>query len=206
MKKTTSLVASLIATASAQYYNITSPPFHLTVTSADGTTNSTLSACHTGAALESLCLSTGPPTTSKPDPIAAALFAFNTSIYSQAPAPGLGAPGVLTYSLPSIPPIPSTLFFSYDPTTDIALPILGPGDENAQQLAFADDGRLSVQGYVDWSVSPPNGTGGVREYFRWYACVTYYSGYQYEALAWGLGPGKPENPSCVSVDVRRVFV
>ncbi|CAO2655924.1 Nn.00g047270.m01.CDS01 [Neocucurbitaria sp. VM-36] len=203
--KITSLILSLIATTTAQYYNITSPPFYLIVTSPDGSINDTLSACHTGAALESLCLSNS-NSTSKPNPINAVKFSFNTTIYSEPPAPSLGTPGILTWILPASPPIPSSVFFSYEPTTDIALPILLPGDDQAQQLAFDKNEKLTVQGYVDWTVSPPDGTGGAKEYYRWYACLTYYSGYQYETLAWGLGPGKPENPSCVEVSVRRMFV
>lgn len=205
--KTTFLALLLAAatSASAQDYNETSAPFHLIVTSEDGCINDTLSACHTGAALESLCRSNS-NTTSKPQPINPAVFNFNTSIYSQPPAPSFGTPGILTWILPSTPPIPSSVFFSYDPTTDIALPILGPGSEMAQQLAFDQHNKLTVQGYVDWSVDPPNGNGNWKEYYRWYTCRTYFSGYQYETLAWGLGPGKPEIPSCVDVNVTRVFV
>ncbi|KAF2818063.1 hypothetical protein CC86DRAFT_435402, partial [Ophiobolus disseminans] len=52
-------IAALVAAASAQdsYYNITSKPFQLVLTSADSSINDTVSTCHTGAALESLCLS-----------------------------------------------------------------------------------------------------------------------------------------------------
>ena len=204
----TTFLALLLAAAtgtSAQNYNETSAPFHLIVTSEDGSINDTLSACHTGAALESLCLSYS-NTTSKPNPSNPAAFNFNTSIYSQPPAPSFGTPGILTWIVPSNPPIPSSVFFSYDPTTDIALPILGPGDEGAEQLAFDQYNRLTVQGYVDWTANPPNGNGNWKEYYRWYACRTYFTGYQYNALAWGLGPGQPENPTCVGVNVTRVFV
>ncbi|OAL52266.1 hypothetical protein IQ07DRAFT_505570 [Pyrenochaeta sp. DS3sAY3a] len=205
--KTTSLALSLAvaATATAQYYNITSAPFNLVVTSSDGSINDTLSACHTGAALESLCLSNS-KTVSKPNPVAPAVFRFNTSSYSQAPEPGFGIPGILTWILPSIPPIPSSVFFNYDPTTNIAVPILGPGSDQSQSLAFDAQNRLTVHGYVDWSVTPPNGTGNWKQYYRWYACQTYYAAYDYETLAWGLGPGKPKLPSCVAVSVTKVAV
>lgn len=204
--KITSLALPLAVASvtSAQYYNITSAPFYLVVTSDDGSINDTLTACHTGAALESLCLSNS-KTLSKPNPSSPAVFNFNTSIYSQPPAPSFGTPGILTWILRSNPSIPSSVFFNYDPTTDIAVPILGPGDSNAQSLAFDAKDQLTVQGYVDWSVNPPNGTGNWKEYYRWYACNTDYAGYQYEVLAWGLGPGKPENPSCVAVKAMRVF-
>ncbi|KAF1845437.1 uncharacterized protein K460DRAFT_366317 [Cucurbitaria berberidis CBS 394.84] len=203
--KIASLILSLIAATSAQYYNETSAPFKLVVTSKDGSINDTLSACHTGAALESLCLSRS-NTTSKPNPSNPASFHFNTSVYAQPPSPPLGPSGILTWILPSIPPIPSSVFFNYDPTTNIAVPILGPGSESPQILTFDNLGKLAVQGYIDWSANPPNGNGGPKAYYRWYACQTYYAGYQYETLAWGLGPGKPENPTCVEVNVTRVFV
>lgn len=203
--KITLLVLSAIAAASAQYYNETSAPFYLVVASTNGSINDTLSACHTGAALESLCLSNS-ETQSKPNPIQPSVFNFNTSVYSQPPASSLGTPGILTWILPSIPPIPSSVFFNYEPTTDIAVPILSPGSDTPQILAFDARNKLVVQGYVDWTANPPNGAVDWKEYSRWYACNTYYAAYQYQSLAWGLGPGKPENPTCVEVDVTRVFV
>lgn len=212
MKSTTlalSLAAAIVATAqdSEPYYNITSKPFQLVVSSEDGKIQDTLSACHTGAALESLCLSNS-NTTSKPNPGDASVFNFNTSIYSQAPEPNFGVPGILTWFLTSanIGSIPSSVYFSYDPTTDTALPIIRTGDSEPQSLAFDSKDLLTVQGYIDYSASPPNGTGNWKEYYRWYACETYFAAYQYETLAWGLGPNKPENPSCVAVNVTRKFV
>ena len=206
MKVTSFLIPLAVASVtSAQYYNETSEPFYLVVTSDDGSINDTLSACHVGAALESLCLSHS-NTSSKPNPLSGVAFHFNTSENLQPPAPSLGKPGILTWFLPSNPPIPSSVTFSYDPTTDIALPILFPGSETPQIMSFDAEDQLTITGYIDWSVSPPSGTGGFKEYHRWYACETYFGGYTYEALAWGLGPGTPENPSCVAVKVTRVFV
>lgn len=200
-------LAAATIVAAQDYYNITSRPFNLVITSKNGTINDTLGACHTGAALESLCLSNS-NTTSKPNSSPAAVFNFNTSIYSQAPAPSLGVPGILTWSLQTanIGNISSSVYFNYDPTTDIAVPILNAGSSNPQQLAFDANDKLTVQGYIDWTASPPNGTGNWKEYHRWYACDTYFAAYQYFNLAWGLGPGTPENPSCVAVDVTRVFI
>jgi hypothetical protein len=204
--KTTLSIAILVAAASAQY-NITSKPFQLVLTSEDGSINDTVSACHTGAALESLCLSNS-NTTSKPNPTPYTTFNFNTSIYSQAPVnhTELGKTGLLTWFLPvsNYGPVPSSAVFTYDPTTDIAVPILETGSSGTQ-LAFDDQDELLVQGYVQWTANPPTygETYGLK---RWYACKTYYAGYQYENLAWGIGPNKPENPTCVKVDVKRVFV
>jgi hypothetical protein len=209
--KTIFSIASLIAAASAQdlFYNITSKPFQLVLTSEDGTNNDTVSACHTGAALESLCLSNS-NTTSKPNPTPYSTFNFNTSIYAQAPSNdvSLGVPGILTWFLPvsNIGPVPSAAYFNYDPATDIAVPILETGyGSGATMLAFNDQDELIVQSYIDWTASPPTG-GNPYGLKRWYACTTYYAGYQYDNLAWGLGPNKPENPTCVAVDVKRVYV
>ena len=205
--KTTITAAALIAVASAQY-NITSKPFQLLLTSEDGTTNDTVSACHTGAALESLCLSNS-NTTSKPDPTPYDTFNFNTTISSQPPVnhTELGVEGILTWTLPvtNYGPVPSSVFFNYDPSTDSAVPILTTGSSNPQRFSFNDQDELIVQSYIDWTADPPTYAGpyGLK---RWFACKTYYAGYQYENLVWGLGAGKPENPTCVAVNVKRVFV
>lgn len=199
------LTMGLAALTSAQY-DLESNPFQLVLSSKDNYINGqALSACHTGAAIESLCLSES-NSTSKPDPIAAATFRFNTSSNSVPSNPAGGAPGVLTFELHTEPPIPSSLVFSYDPTTDYALPLLFPGTgANTQSLAFDSDNLLNVQGYLDYQTSPPT-AGDAKPYYRWYACLTYYAGYEYENLVWALGEGEPETPSCVKVDVRRVFI
>lgn len=202
------LAAATLATAqscgsSEPFYNVTSKPFTLNVASADGSIKSSLGACHVGAALESLCLSSS-TSPSKPNVSDGELFHFNASIYSQPPEPTLGAPGILTWILRGNNfNYSSPASFNYDPTTDIAVPILGGG--NPTLLAFDADDKLTVQGYVDYSVQPAK-PGVYKQFYRWYACQTYYASYQYVNLAWGLGAGKPENPSCVAVNVTRTFV
>jgi len=206
--KTASCIAALVSAVAAQdsYYNITSKPFQLVLTSADSSINDTVSTCHVGAALESLCLSNS-NSTSKPDPTPFSTFNFNTSIYSQAPSPSLGVPGILTWFLPTANAglIPSSVYFNYDPSTDSATPILQPGSSQPQTLAFNDEDELIVQAYINWTTNPPSAgpTYGLK---RWYACRTYFASYQYNNLVWGLGAEKPENPTCVAVSVKRVFV
>lgn len=198
------ITLALSALTSAQY-DIESKSFRLVLSSKDTKVNGqTLSACHTGAAIESLCLS-GIPSTSKPDPIAAATFRFNTSSNIQTPADG-DVPGILTYELNATPPIPSSLQFFYDPITNYALPLLFPGQgADTQTLAFDKNNLLNVQGYVDYKTSPPT-AGNTTAYYRWYSCSTYFSGYQYVNLVWALGDAKPETPGCAKVDVERVFI
>jgi hypothetical protein len=201
--KTSSLVLSLAAAAVTiaqdSYYNISSPPFYLHVTSDDGKLNEAVGACHIGAAIESLCLSH----IDDGEPVVGSPFNLNTSIWSQPPEPSFGVPGILTYVLRAQPPRPSSMYFSYSSTTNYVLPIIGPGDSSAQSVAFDAQNNMVIQGYVPL----PNNTGTWKEYSRWYACPdTYYSGYRYNNLAWGLGAAPPENPSCVAVNVTRVFV
>lgn len=206
MKLTLSSLTLGLATLASAQYDIESKPFRLVLSSKNHTINGqTLSACHSGAAIESLCLS-GVPSTSKPDPIAGATFRFNTSADTVPPSGSAGAPGILTYKLLATPPIPSSLQFSYDPTTNYALPLMFPGTgANTQTLSFDKNGLLNVQGYVDYTTTPPT-AGEPKAYYRWYACETYFSGYIYPNLVWALGSAKPETPACSKVDVKRVWV
>lgn len=205
MKFTIPALALGLAGLTSAQYDVESKPFRLVLSSEDSKVNGqTLSACHTGAAIESLCLS-GTPSTSKPDPIAPATFRFNTSSNAVTSDPAGGVPGILTFKLNATPPIPSAVSFFNDPTTNYALPLLYPGSEDAQTLAFDDKNLLNVQGYLDYSTSPPT-AGNVTSYYRWYSCATYYAGYQYVNLVWVFGEGKPETPGCAKVNVKRVFI
>jgi hypothetical protein len=197
MKLTLSATLALAASTYAQF-DIPSPPFNLIVLSTNDTLNgTTVTACHSGAAIESLCLST----TWSP-PLNASVFNFNTSNTTQFASPG-STLGVLTYSLQADPPIPETLDFYVEPTTDYAQPLFYPG-ESGQVLAVDEQNLFNVQGYVDYTVNPPK-AGNATAYYRWYTCTTYYAGYEYNNVVWGLGPDAPETPGCVKVDLQRVF-
>ncbi|KAH6628165.1 hypothetical protein F5144DRAFT_594244 [Chaetomium tenue] len=195
---------SFAALGSAQF-DVESKPFNLVLSSDDAKVDGqTLSACHTGAAIEQLCLSGG-GSVSSPNPLAPATFRFNSSANTVSPGPAPGAPGVLSYQLPATPPIPSALHFFYDPITNFALPLLQPG-YSGQTLSFDAEERLGVQGYVNYKTSPPT-SGQTSTYYRWFACFTYFSGYQYQSLVWALGDGaEPETPDCAAVNVTRVFI
>jgi hypothetical protein len=169
-------------------------PFYLQVVSENATINgNTLVACHEGAAIEGLCLSS--QTSQIPT------FAFNYTDYS--------VPfGDLVYNftftgqngLESVW-VPAEL--AYNPLSNVAIPILMPGYGNGQ-FGFNESDYLSIGGYIDDTKgnSPP--TSGNAAYYRWYICDTYY-GYSYTTLAWLLGTGTPQNPTCMKVDVKRVF-
>ncbi|KAI4951719.1 hypothetical protein J4E86_007135 [Alternaria arbusti] len=184
------LAAAAVTSAQDPFYNISSAPFFLVVTSEDGKVNDTLSACHVGAAIESLCLSNAGVGDS-PEPLDGAQFQFNTSVYSQAPEDGFGVPGILTWWLNTTTlDIPSSAAFNLDPTSNLAGITLSPGSgSDTTMLAFDSQDELTYQGYVRGE----NNTGNYQEFYRWY-----------NNLAWGLGAGKPDNPTCVSVNVTRI--
>lgn len=91
-----------------------------------------------------------------------------------------------------------------DPTTNVGLPLFEP-TETGTLVAFDRNDLLNIQGYVDDTVTPPV-AGPQKAYYRWWVCKVNYSGYVYEDLAWVYGDRKPENPSCVKVEVKRLFL
>ena len=95
--------------------------------------------------------------------------------------------------------------FTYDASTNVALPLFGPEYAN-QYVAFDVDGLMNVQTYYNDLVNPPTDEDAVRVLYRWYACTTDYVGYTYPTLNWVLGKYPPENPTCVKVQVKREFL
>jgi hypothetical protein len=71
------------------------------------------------------------------------------------------------------------------------------------QVAFDKENKLNVPSYIDDCVVPPKEVLGSE--YRWYVCTTLVTSYTYSTLAWVLGSHSPQNPSCVKVDVVRVF-
>ena len=94
--------------------------------------------------------------------------------------------------------------FYADPSTNVALPLLEPSN-NAQYVAFDDKDLMNVISNLNDAVTPPSDETSTALY-RWYVCQTNFEGYQYQTLAWVYGNGKPQNPTCVKADVKRVFV
>lgn len=72
-------------------------------------------------------------------------------------------------------------------------------------MAFDGD-TLGLVTYVDDLVTPPVSVSPGTVLYRWFACRTYVGGYTWENLAWGLGKGEVQNPSCVEVGVEREWV
>ncbi|CZS97688.1 related to heatshock protein Hsp150 [Rhynchosporium agropyri] len=197
-----SILTSCLALAtgiSAQYYNVTSKPFQLILQSSNRTLNGKgLFACHEGAGIEGLCVGTsGPSSTSD-------TYNFNTT-YQQQTNQGLpGQTGLVTWLLRGGNfNVSSSLQLAPSPTSDVAVPLFFPGDQGFSGYGFDKKDKLFVAGYLDNTVSPP--VYKAQAYYRWYACITN-AGYTYQTLAWAVGSGKPENPSCEKVDVKRVFI
>jgi hypothetical protein len=168
-----------------------SPPFGLQIVSTDATYNGHyLLACHEGAAIEALC----PGGTDNPVP-----FNLNFSGSTQ----DEWTQGYLTWELRGGNfNVSSPMRFTYDPTTNLAVPILQP-DNVGQFVSFNKDDFLNVQGFDDrvW----PRNTSYTVPYYRWYICETYFA-YVYNTLAWALGSAEPENPSCQSVQIKRIWL
>lgn len=89
--KFATIVGSLLFSGIATAQDIQSKPFNLVIQSKDKTLDGQrFGACHTGAAIESLCLSGRDGSD----------FYFNTTKGAQTPIKGYVAPGVLVYNLP----------------------------------------------------------------------------------------------------------
>ncbi|RCI08387.1 hypothetical protein L249_8859 [Ophiocordyceps polyrhachis-furcata BCC 54312] len=179
--------------------SVQSKPFHLVIESSDKHINGQgFTACHTGAAIESLCIY---------NKAERSTFYLNTTEGSESPLKNYEPSGVLVWNLPVQPTTYSeSMSFSVEPSTNVALPLFEPSP-SSQYVTFDRQGRLAIVSYLDDTHSPPSGSQprGLR---NWYLCHTYYSAYSYHTLNWVLGSGKakPQNPSCVKVEVRRLYV
>lgn len=185
------------STVSAQYLN-QSAPFALILISDDDTVNgSALIACHEGAAIEGLCIGAavvGAPTTT---------YTFNYSA-AETVDPAIGVTGLLTYELRGGNfNVSSPMELVYNPASNVAVPLVTPS-ENGQEVAFDDQNMLAIAQYIDDTLAGSPNPYNPKLLYRWYVCTTY-EGYTYQTLAWVLGNGTPQNPTCVKVDVLRVF-
>ncbi|CAI7647721.1 unnamed protein product [Penicillium pancosmium] len=198
MKSITALT-SLLLLGAVTAQEIQSKPFNLVIQSENKAIDGQkLAACHTGAAIESLCLAGG----------SGSEFYLNTTEGSQAPIKGDKPSGTLIWNLPyngnQVESEPMS--FYVDPSTNVAMPLFQPSYDE-QQVMFDKDGLMGIYSYLDDSVTPPK-DDKVKVLKNWYVCETNYSAYQYRTLNWVLGNGKakPQNPSCVKVQVHRKFL
>ncbi|ATY61150.1 hypothetical protein CCM_02125 [Cordyceps militaris CM01] len=198
--KLTTIASAILLSGLAAADDIQSKPFKLVLDSSNGRINGKIiSSCHSGAAIEGLCLSNdapGPYTT----------YYLNTTEGATSPVTGYGASGKLVWNLPlQNQYVSEPMQFTYDPSTNVAHPLFQPS-YTATYVAFGDeDNELALFSYVDDTVNPPR-AGNFKALKQWYACTTYYTGYTYLTLNWVVGKGKPQNPTCVKTQVKRVFI
>jgi len=197
-------LAFMASLVSAQTYN-QSAPFALKIANAANTTlnGQYLYACHGGAAIEGLCL-----TSSLPDPSHySERFYLNTS--------GSSTSGSLVFNLPfgganstSYESEPLSLFL--ETSSNVAVPLFYPGYVAGSYLyvGFSATGSMYVAGnaYDDATFKPgvyPVGGPGTGNLEHWYVCWTFAGDEYYQALAW-VTSGAPHNPTCEAVTVVKV--
>ncbi|KAG9237457.1 hypothetical protein BJ875DRAFT_453764 [Amylocarpus encephaloides] len=193
------LLAGLLAfavskvTSQDTYWSVQSKPFFLVLKSHNQTINgSYLYPCHEGAAIEGLCLGE-----KRADDYGQ--FTHNTSAQTPLPTSGL-----LTWELRGFNfNVSSAMRFQYNDASNVAIPLFFPGNSDYNAVNFTEAGVMNILSYQDDTKPLPNYSGG--PLCRWYICTTYY-GYLYQTLAWVMGEGKPQNPTCQKVEVIRQWV
>ncbi|OTB04234.1 hypothetical protein M426DRAFT_321083 [Hypoxylon sp. CI-4A] len=189
-------------------YTNQSAPFALVLQSSNASLNGLkLSACHSGAAVESFCLDESVHTP------AFQTFFFNGSA-SPPPSgtnPGFLPSGLITWTFTGGTPEftqSTAMAFMYNAASNLAFPLIWPADADAQEVSFTDDGLLAVGANIDDTLAQPEPFDNYVTYLtdRWAICRTYWQGYQYVALQYVLGVREPQNPSCQLVAVKREWV
>ncbi|KAI0882591.1 uncharacterized protein GGS22DRAFT_46647 [Annulohypoxylon maeteangense] len=200
------ILATAFGLASAQgNYPNQSAPFNLVISSSNSTLNGQkLSACHSGAAVESLCLDSSITTPQFQT------FYFNGTA-QETTSPGFLPSGLITWTFTGgVPEFTSNtaMQFFYNAASNLAFPLIWPSADNAQPVSFTDEGLLAVGANVNDAVSPPKPFENNVEYLtdRWAICVTYWQSYGYTALQYVMGNKEPQNPSCQLVTVKRVYL
>ncbi|KAI2634101.1 hypothetical protein GGS26DRAFT_30355 [Hypomontagnella submonticulosa] len=193
-----------LALAQTNYLN-QSAPFNLVLSSDNSTLNGVkLTACHSGAAVESFCFFEG---SSEPQ---FQTFYFNGS--ADAPTnPGYLYDGLITWTFTGGQPVftqNTAMTFFYNAASNLAFPIIWPSSDNAQPVSFTEDDLLAVGANINDAIAPPEPFENYITYLtnRWVVCETYWQGYGYTALQYVLGDQKPQNPSCQAVTVKRVWL
>ncbi|KAF1844587.1 uncharacterized protein K460DRAFT_429333 [Cucurbitaria berberidis CBS 394.84] len=203
----TCLAATVAAQSSPPWYDVQSSAFRLILKSDNDTYDGhALGACHQGAAVEGLCL-TGD--TIDDPAVSYTTFYHNVSSSENATVNANDTLGVLNYILTIGGGInvPSAMKFSQSPGSNIADPIFSPGWDDFTPIAFDEEcGSAYIPIYQDDTVSPPSYYNPTLKLKNWYICLTRFS-YLYTTLVYKFGvTGEPQNPTCVAVEVVRVWV
>jgi hypothetical protein len=205
-----SLAAASTVSAQAQYTN-QSAPFTLQVANS---ANASLDgayffACHAGAAIEGICLSTTNVSA------ASTTFYFNTTDTDSTEGAGSDtSQGVLVWNLPlssgidGVDHVSQAASFPFPAGSNVVVPTFGFGQGEVVQ--FTDGNNLTIrswnhdQDYVQGEF--PTSSSEPTDLSNWYVCWTGVGvGYTYEALVW-VTAGEPLNPTCQKIDVVRTFL
>jgi len=168
-------------------------------------TSHAVGACHQGAAIEGLCLTN---LTVRDQATSYTTFYHNVSSQENKFANANDALGTLIYVLRAGLglQVPSAMFFHEVPDSNMADLIFKPGYSANRPVAFDSCGSLYIPGTQNNTVSPPEYYEPELKVKNWYICLTRFS-YLYESLVWKIGvTGEPQNPTCQSVGVQRVWV
>lgn len=92
---------------------------------------------------------------------------------------------------------------SYNPTSNVAVPLFGPGGDSGTFVGFDKANKMFIAQYLDDSIVPPAYVP--KAVYRWAICKTN-AGYYYTTLAWIMGSHSSDNPTCQKVDIVRVFL
>ncbi|KAJ4289524.1 hypothetical protein N0V90_010853 [Kalmusia sp. IMI 367209] len=150
--KSTFIFAALASSVLAQF-DQNSAPFRLFIKSDNETLDGqSLGACHEGAAIEGFCPS---GLTRANESTTYDTFYLQTSAFTE--SPGDDPYGVLAWNLTvnGGEIVPSGMLLSTDVTTDVAVPILSPGNSTISTVSFTSGGCMYISRYLDDTVSPP---------------------------------------------------
>ncbi|KAK6581148.1 hypothetical protein PZA11_006636 [Diplocarpon coronariae] len=193
----TGLALALATGISAQdpYYRKQSKPFNLVISSSErGINNTYLYACLEGTDIHALCFTR----TEMPE------FTRFTLNYTDVdnPVPGYGNVGLITWK-ESNQNTSMSLGLETHPLSNVAIPLFRPGDRGFTHFGFDYFNMMFAGGFQHDSVSPA--LKKFLPYYRWQVCVTD-AGLELTTLAWVVGHGRADNPTCIPIVVSRVFV
>ncbi|KAF1943355.1 hypothetical protein EJ02DRAFT_502211 [Clathrospora elynae] len=173
-----------------------------------------LGACHEGAAIEGLCFLN--ETLADPATHYSTYYHNVSSGYNDS-ANAADTNGVLNWPLiiGGNISVSSAMEFSYNPGSNVVVMYFSPGYSTYSLVSFepdgasgnsTDGGSMYISVSQDDTKSPITYYSPLRHLKNWYICTTSF-GYTYNTLVWKIGvTGEPQNPTCVPVEVRRVWI
>lgn len=218
--------SSLAQTISVEYIVDQSADFNLVVQSSNKTLNGKLlSACHIGAAHESLCIIPVPTNFTEKYNIfqfnstravctetnSTGTFIYDCSFQPTDPALVLGSITWWYYYTfgSSLGRSPQAVYMDFNAASNVVQMQIGDFYDKLvpEQIAFDKKGLMNIPAYMDDRLEPNYELLDTPQIlYRWYICLTYWSVYHYYTLNWVAGAHSPQNPTCQKVDIKRVFI